>query len=158
MEWRLFCLISWLGGFLLAEIFHRFPGEKLGGLQEISFCGGSLHEKIGWRSLSFLRVFCVFIYLFIICFFYCLFVCLFFIYFYEYVCWVMHQLCDLAPLEGVWSRYFCGVVWRFWWVSSGLSHSPVGLMQDVIKSLHSFLTYCYCCLYLFILLLSIVSV
>ena len=91
-------------------------------------------------------------------FFYCLFVCLFFIYFYGYVCWVMHQLCDLAPLEGVWSRYFCGVVWRFWWVSSGLSHSPVGLIQDVIKSLHSFLTYCYCCLYVFILLLSIISV
>ena len=33
----------------------------------------------------------------------------------------------------------------------------VGLMQDVMKSLPSDLTYCYCCLYLFILFLSIVS-
>ena len=33
----------------------------------------------------------------------------------------------------------------------------VGLMQDVMKSLPSDLIYCYCCLYLFILFLSIVS-
>ena len=95
--------------------------------------------------------------------FVCLFICLLFVFLmflcvfaftnlYGAVCWVMHQLCNLAPLEGVWGCYFCGVVWRFCWVSSGLSYSPAGLMQDVLKILHSFLTKCYCCLYLFILL------
>ena len=140
MEWRLFCLISWLGGFLLAESFYRFPGEKPGGLHEVLVCGGSPHNEIGWRSLCFSLVFCVFIYFFIICFFYCLFVCLLFIYFYGAVCWVMYQLCDLALLEGVWGCYFCGAVCRFCRVSSGLFYSPVGLIQDVMESLHSFLT------------------
>ena len=36
--------------------------------------------------------------------------------------------------------------------------SPAGLMEDVMKSLNSFLTCCYYCSYLFVLLLSIVSV
>ena len=65
----------------------------------------------------------------------------------------MHQLCGLAALEeGGWvGGYLYGVVLQFWWVSSGLLCSPVSLMQDVMKSLPSFLTYCYYCLYLFTL-------
>ena len=105
-------------------------------------CTGNWMEKL---------VFCaVFISLFVhYLFIYCLCVCLLFIYFYGAVCWVMRQLCGLTPLEG--GRYFYGVVWQFWWVSCSLFCSPMGLMQDVMKSLPSFLTYCHYCLYLFIL-------
>ena len=45
--------------------------------------------------------------------------------------------------------YFYGVVWWLWWVSSALFSSSVGLMQDVMKSFPSFLTYCCYYLYLF---------
>ena len=52
-------------GFLLTDNFHRFFGEKPGGLHEISVCGRSPHSEIGWRSL---------------CFALCLFICFFFVY------------------------------------------------------------------------------
>ena len=104
---------------------------------------------------SLIVVLCtVFIYLFVYYLFvYCLLVCLLFIYFYGVAFCVIHQLCGLPPLEegGEVGGYFYGVVLRFWWVSSGLFCSLVGLMQDVMKSLPSFLTYCYYCLHLFIL-------
>ena len=53
------------GGVLLADIFHKFLGETLGGLCEISVYGGSPHGEIGWRSMCF--ALCLIIYLFIIC-------------------------------------------------------------------------------------------
>ena len=131
------------GGFLLTECFHIFSGKKSGGLRKISVSGGSPHRKIGWRSS---------------CFALCLFIYLLFVYLKGAVCWVMHQLCGLALLEGGGGGYLRGVSWRFWWLYSGLLCSPVGLMQDVMRSLPSILTCCYYCLYLFMLMLSIVSV
>ena len=78
------CLVGEGGGFVLADSFHIFSLEKLGGLHEFLVCGGSPHGEIGWRSFCFAQ--CLFIYLFI----YCFFVCLVFIYFKGGVCWVMH--------------------------------------------------------------------
>ena len=92
-------------GFLLAECFHIFSGKKPGALHKISVSGGSPRRKIVWRSFCFALCF-------FICFFiYCLFLCLLFVYFKGAVCWVMHQLCGLEPLEGVGvaiSVEFCG--------------------------------------------------
>ena len=99
-------------------------------------------------------VFCaVVIYLLVYYFFYLLFVCVFAFY-------LLLQSCLLGHASVMWfsvvgrgegGGYFYGIVWWFWWVSSGLFCSPVCLMQDVMKSLPSFLTYCYYCVYLFIL-------
>ena len=55
------------GGFLLADSFHRFSGEKPGGLHKISVCGRSPYGEIEWRSLCFTLF--LFFYLFIICLF-----------------------------------------------------------------------------------------
>ena len=104
------------------------------GLRRISAQGNCMEKLV-----FFTCVLCVYLFFYYL-FFYCLFVCLLFIYFYGAACWVMHQSCDLVLLEGVWGYCFCGAVWRFCWVSSGLFYSPVGLMQDVMESLHSFLT------------------
>ena len=135
--------------FLLVDSFHRFSGEKSGGLHDVSVCGGSSHGEIIWRSLSFSL--CLFIYLFIICLFIvCLCVC-FLIIFKKVFVGHASIMWFNAVGKGDGGGYFYGIVWRFWWVSSGLFCSPVGLMQDVMKSLPSFLTYCYYCLYLFIL-------
>ena len=148
-------LVRWIS---VGGDFPQISGWKTrGAARNIGLRRISAWENWMEKLKFFTCVLCVYLFFYYL-FFYCLFVGLFFIYFYGGACWVMHQLCDLAPLEGVWSCYFCEVLWRFWWVSSGLSHFPVGLMQDVMKSLHSFLTYCYYCLYLFILVLSIVSV
>ena len=83
-----------VGEFLLADSFHIFSGQKPG--------GGRAARNLGFRRISARGnwmgklLFCaVFIYLFIDC----LFVCLLFIYFKGAVCWVMYQLCDLAPLD-----------------------------------------------------------
>ena len=122
----------------------RAAAQNLG-LRRISARGNWMEELVFFTCVLCLFICLLFVFL--------MFLCVFaFTNLYGAVCWVMHQLCDLAPLEGVWGCYFCGVVWRFCWVSSGLSYSPAGLMQDVLKILHSFLTKCYCCLYLFILL------
>ena len=116
-------------GVLLTDSFQRFSSEKPGGLHEILVCGGSPHGEIGWRSLYFVLSF--FIYLFLICLFIaCLCIC--------FLITLREQLCGLAP----W-----GAISVFWWVSSGLICSPVDLMQDVMKSLPSFLIYCYYCLF-----------
>ena len=101
--------------------------------------------KLGGEACVLL---CLFYYLFI----HCLFVCLLFNFFKGAVCWFMHQLCGLAPLG-----FGGGGISVFWWVSSGLICSPLDSMQDLMKSLPSFLIYCCYCLQLFILLLSIVS-
>ena len=135
------------GGFLLADTDFRVKNP--GSCTKSPFAEDLRTGKLGGEA-SILH--CV--YLFIYCLFiYCLFVCLLFIYLKGAVCWIMHKLCGLPLLGG----YFRGVMWRFWCVSLGLFFSPVGLMQDVMNSLPSFLTYCYYCLYLIKLLLSIVS-
>ena len=88
------------GGFLLADIFRRFLGEKPGGLHEILVCGGSPHGEIGWRSLSFSLI--LFIYLFIIFLFLtCLCVC--------FLITLREQLCGSAPW-GVRRGNFCVLV------------------------------------------------
>ena len=120
----------------MADSFQGILGEKAGGLHEISVCGETPHGEIGWRSLCF--ALCLFIYVFIICLFIaCLCVCFLFTFTEPFV-----GFGGLVPFE----REGGGVC------------SPAGLMEDVMKSLNSFLTYCYYCSYLFVLLLSIVSV
>ena len=62
------------GWFLLTDSFHRFSGEKPGGLHEVLVYRGSPQGEIKWRSLCF--ALCLFIYLFIIYLFIaCLYVC-----------------------------------------------------------------------------------
>ena len=66
----------------------------------------------------------------------------------------LHQIlvCGESPHGEIGWRRFCFVRWGlgaisvFWCVSSGLVCSPLDLMQDVMKSLPSFLIYCCYCL------------
>ena len=95
------------------------------------------------------------VYLFICLLFVCLlFACVFAFYLFLRSCFLCHTSIMWFTTVGRrgWSRWlFLWSCLRFWWVSSGLFCSLVGLMQDVMKSLPSFLTYCYYCLHLFIL-------
>ena len=127
----------------------QFPhclGEESRGLHEILFCEESLHGEIEPRSLCFALY--LFIYLFIICLF---IVCLFAFYLLIRSCLLGHASIRWEREGGIGGGYFYVVMWQFWWVSSELFCSPVGLMQDVMESLLSFLTSCYYCLQLFII-------
>ena len=122
VEWRLFPLISWSGmGLCWRTVFTNFRVRNPVGLQ--SFSLRRISARWNWVEKL---VFCVlFIYL-LVCnlFIYCLFVCLLFNYFKGAVCYLMHQLCGLAPWGLGW-----GTISMFWWVSSGLICSPLDLMQ-----------------------------
>ena len=121
--------------------FLQISWWKTGGGCTKSRFAEDLHtRKLDGEACVFHLCFaCLFIFLLFVFFIVCL--CVYFLFiFYGAVCWVMYQLCDLALLEGVWGCCFCGAVCRFCWVSSGLFYSPVGLMQNVMESLHSFLT------------------
>ena len=116
-------------------IFPRKKNSEIPGkLRELSICRESLCGRLGGKACFYL--FNLFIYSL-----FCLFMYLLYIYFKGAVYHVMH---------------FC--VWALWRGSHFYKVVAVGLLQDVIDSLPSFLTYCYHCLYLLKLLLSIASV
>ena len=122
VEWGLFPLISWWGGWVSVE--GQFP-QIFGWETRWATRNFSLQRiSARWNWVEKL-VFCaVFIYLFVCyLFIYCLFVCLLFNYFNGAVCCFMHQLCGLAPCG------LGGAISVFWWVSSGLICSPLDLMQ-----------------------------
>ena len=137
VEWRLFHLISWWGRVSVDGQFPQiFEWEIRWATRNFSL--RRISARWNWVEKF---VFCaVFNYLFVYyAFIYCWFICLLFNYFKGAVFWFRHQFCGLAP-------WVLGGGSVFWWVSSGLICSPLDLMQDVMKSLPSFLIYCCYCL------------
>ena len=139
--------LNFLAGVGFCGQFHRFLSEKPGGLHEILVCWRYPHGEMRREAWVEKLAFCaVFIYLFIclLCVYLLLVCSLLFNYFKEAVCWLMHQLCGLAPwsLEG----YLSVLVGYFWlvllWIWCRIWWKDCLLFKFIVVTVYSYLYYC----------------
>ena len=146
VEWKLFRLISWREWVSVDRQFPQiFEWETRWATRNFSLrkISAQWNEKrsLGGEACA-LR--CVYLFICLLCVHLLFVYSLPFNYFKEAVCWLMHQLCGLAPwsLEG----YLCVLVGYFWlvllWIWCRIWWKDCLLFKFIVVTVYSYLYYC----------------